>query len=360
MYGLAQLDPIPDCNRMMEMQILIVTGPSGVESRNNERYRRILDFNGIAHATANPAQICAGQLDRETTHCIYYYSHRDSDKQFADAFLPFLERSMGIACFPSANERAFFDNKSAQAIASRYADLSFVDSRVFFTFQDSVDFAENATYPLVAKLSSGAGSGNVVLIRNRREAERAINRLFYGTVPFAFGLLHTPIEARVNRLKNSIKGLLRDQRYQSDYWASNSQHIIFQEFLPKNAYDTRITIVGDRAYGYRRNNRPGDFRASGSGLNEIDPSLIDQEMIEMSFTIADRLEMRSIAIDFLYDTEGRPRATEIGYRYVTEYLHKCPGTWDRGINWIPGHIWPETLHVKALTGNEEIEEPTDL
>lgn len=29
--------------------------------------------------------------------------------------------------------------------------------------------------------------------------------------------------------------------------------------------DTRVTVIGHCAFGYRRYNRPGDFRASGSG-----------------------------------------------------------------------------------------------
>lgn len=43
------------------------------------------------------------------------------------------------------------------------------------------------------------------------------------------------------------------------------KYVYFQDFIPGNDFDTRVTIIGDRAFGFTRNVRPGDFRASGSG-----------------------------------------------------------------------------------------------
>src|SRR5690606_15154424 len=43
-------------------------------------------------------------------------------------------------------------------------------------------------------------------------------------------------------------------------------YLYFQEFMPKNEFDTRLIVIGNRCFGIRRYNRTGDFRASGSGL----------------------------------------------------------------------------------------------
>ena len=51
-------------------------------------------------------------------------------------------------------------------------------------------------------------------------------------------------------------------------------YLLVQEFLPGNGFDTRITVIGNRAFGFRRFNRPDDFRASGSGRIDWNPAAI--------------------------------------------------------------------------------------
>ena len=52
---------------------------------------------------------------------------------------------------------------------------------------------------------------------------------------------------------------------------SQRSYILWQEFIPDNQRDFRVTIIGRRyAFVFWRNNRPGDFRASGSGLIDYD------------------------------------------------------------------------------------------
>jgi hypothetical protein len=51
---------------------------------------------------------------------------------------------------------------------------------------------------------------------------------------------------------------------------------LLQEFCPNNAGDYRLTVIGDEVTTIGRKNRPGDFRASGSGnlyICETDPYL---------------------------------------------------------------------------------------
>ena len=44
----------------------------------------------------------------------------------------------------------------------------------------------------------------------------------------------------------------------------------FQEFLPGNAFDTRITAIGNRAFGFLRENRPRDFRARPLDIGQLE------------------------------------------------------------------------------------------
>ncbi len=76
-------------------------------------------------------------------------------------------------------------------------------------------------------------------------------------------------------------------------------YFYIQEFLKGNDFNTRLTIIGKRAFVFRRHNRPGDFRDSGSGLLDYDMNLIGENIIKMAFEIASRIKSQSTAFDIL-------------------------------------------------------------
>src|SRR5262249_20079391 len=101
-----------------------------------------------------------------------------------------------------------------------------------------------------------------------------------------------------------------------------------QEFLPENDSDTRITVIGDRAFGFTRNVRKGDFRASGSGSIDYDLGRIDQRCLPIAFDIARKTGAQSLAFDFVFDRDRRPRVLEVSYAYVAKLVYECAGHWD--------------------------------
>ena len=87
----------------------------------------------------------------------------------------------------------------------------------------------------------------------------------------------------------------------------------FQEFIADNHQDTRVIVVGNRAWASIRICRPGDFRASGSGkLVPIVRSEAGMAPIRIAFETSRRLGCQSMAYDFLTDGEtGRCLISEI-------------------------------------------------
>ncbi len=65
--------------------------------------------------------------------------------------------------------------------------------------------------------------------------------------------------------------------------------------LPGNAFDTRITVIGERAFGFTQNVRPNDSRASGS-RDIVYEHGIDPECIRIGFSIAGRLEFQGMGL----------------------------------------------------------------
>jgi hypothetical protein len=127
----------------------------------------------------------------------------------------------------------------------------------------------------------------------------------------------------------------------------HKNYVLFQEFMPGNAHDTRVTVVGDRAFAYRRFNRPNDFRASGSGNFNTRPSEVDPEFVRLAFRVARELRLQSVAIDGLY--RGTEHVVgEISYAYVSWMVQSCPGQWDDNLRWHEGQLWPEQQQTKLM------------
>lgn len=119
-----------------------------------------------------------------------------------------------------------------------------------------------------------------------------------------------------------------------------------QQFLPDNAFDTRVTIIGNRAFGYRRMNRPGDFRASGSGLQNADftTEKVDIEAVRLAFRAVLSLGADTLSTDILR-CEDRPVLGEVGSAYPAWTVSRCRGHWvlrgdrdDGQLDWVDGEM----------------------
>jgi glutathione synthase/RimK-type ligase-like ATP-grasp enzyme len=123
--------------------------------------------------------------------------------------------------------------------------------------------------------------------------------------------------------------------------AREKGYIYFQNFIPNNEYDTRITIIGNRAFGFRRMVRKNDFRASGSGNINYEVSKIDTKCVEIAFDVAGKLQSQSMAFDFIKDENSNILILEVSYCYLASAIYACSGHWDKQLNWHEGPMWPQ-------------------
>jgi hypothetical protein len=208
------------------------------------------------------------------------------------------------------------------------------------------------------KLSYGFQSANVKLLQTANEAMYWIEQMFtYGVT----SLRQTPALSKIDNLVYRLRSAVRQLRARSLYANLSScelQHGYFyvQEFLRGNEFDTRITIIGNRAFAFRRFNRVDDFRASGSGRIDWDPAKIDSDSIRLAFTVAQRLETQSIGVDILLDGTRRV-LSEISYTYAAWAVRECPGHWrlvgdamDGELVWHFGKVRPEDAIFQDFVG----------
>jgi glutathione synthase/RimK-type ligase-like ATP-grasp enzyme len=210
------------------------------------------------------------------------------------------------------------------------------------------------TFPKVFKLRGGAGSVNVRLVRNKKQAFQLVKK------SFAKGFKRFDRMAYVkDQLRNYFKeknaenlrrifialGRFVFPKINDKMSAREKGYIYFQDFLPGNDFDTRLVVIGNRCFGLRRYNRKNDFRASGSGIVDPNPSLINPECIKIAFEVTNNLNAQCLTFDFLFDN-NIPKITEISYTFTTAFYDICPGYWDSDFNWHEETVNPQYYMIE--------------
>lgn len=263
---------------------------------------------------------------------------------------------MGLKVFPNSATSWHFDDKLAQKYILEAIQAPIPATYVFYDKSSAVEWLHQAKYPLVWKLRRGAGSHNVRLVRDFPTAKSICQKAFRkGINPVPRYL--TDVNMRARKIGSFSELCDKMRRFPQAYLARITQrqqairergYIMFQQFMPNNKTDTRITIIGQRAFGYVRNVRKNDFRASGSGSIDYDRSLVDLECVKTSFLVSEALQTQSVALDFVKDSEGRSYITDVSYGYVPEAVNHTGGYWDRNLQWHEGNYWPEHLILDDL------------
>jgi glutathione synthase/RimK-type ligase-like ATP-grasp enzyme len=281
-------------------------------------------------------------------------------QQIARRLLPVIEREMGLAVYPDQDTCWHYDDKIAQSYLFQAAGIPVPKTWVWYDATLAKEWARDTQYPLVLKLRAGASSENVVLIRSFEDAELWIDKLFGGGV---FRVTQPYLKDRLSfggrRIKVAAKllltGVLPVKKPGEFAWDLHKNYILFQEFLPGNQFDTRIAVIGRRAFGCRRFNRANDFRASGSGNFDCSPEKIDPRVIHLAFDIAKKLRCQSCSIDVLLrGTE--PVISEVSYTCPGYMVQASPGHWELEgdpytgeLIWREGPMWGEAHVADFLT-----------
>jgi len=326
-----------------------VVQPNGVNQSYSDRWLTLAAQAGVSTRVVNA---WSPDLFEQLTGCdgfMWRFGYRAPERPMAQRVLASVEHALGIPVFPSWKSAWHFEDKISQYYLLRAAGIPMPKTWLFWHKEAALAFVRSASFPLVIKLANGYRSGNVRLLKSSDEAEYWVEQLF-GPGIWSFGPRPGGSRPRriVRRAKAAARVLagtpvplpsLRDELQRGYFYA--------QEFLEGNDFDTRVTVIGNRAFAYRRMNRPGDFRASGSGRPNWDASQIDLQMVRLAFLTARRLDTQSVAIDAM--RRGTERVLgEISYTYVSWMVHDCTGHWvlngepETGdLEWVEGHMAPD-------------------
>lgn len=335
----------------------------GKFSRSLEIYEEILSFNNIDHIRMDSSDINFFDQLRNVQYFIFRWTQYDDYHQQAKTILPIIENVFKKGCFPDQNTCWHYDDKIKQYYLLKSSGFPVVDSYVFWNYRKAINWMKNAQYPVVFKLKGGAGSTNVILVKSFKSGRKIVRKMFQKGVKNqkigsrdALQNKYFNLGKKVRRIGGDILRFIRGED-PNKFWQIHKNYVYFQKYLPENKYDTRITTIGDRAFGFIRYVRPGDFRASGSGLIDYDINKIDSRCIEIALEISKHLKFQTMAYDFIFDGKGNPKICEISYNYLDNAVFNCPGYWDEKLNWHRGHYWPQYFHLMDLLKSEDLQQP---
>jgi glutathione synthase/RimK-type ligase-like ATP-grasp enzyme len=321
----------------------------------SKKYEEALIGSNLPYTIIDPNSYSLIDDLKACTHLIFRHSQGDTDAQLYDLIYNMAKR-LKVKCMPEYDTFWAYENKVREYYMLKMNGFPIVESRIFWNSGPATEYLKSAKYPFIAKLSKGAGSENVVMVKSFDEAEKIVKQVFHRGVKKKGlkngtnlkGFSHRKFfEYSKAKIRKALiyAGLYKDKTAYPE-WQIQKDSVIFQKFLPGNSYDTRITIIGKRAFGFRRSVRKNDFRASGSGIVNYDPSKIDLQFVRIAFEISRKLNFTTMAYDCIYDENRLPFINEISYCFVADNLHKCPGYWDEHLLWHEGRQWPQYYQIE--------------
>lgn len=272
---------------------------------------------------------------------------------------------MGLKVFPNSQTCWSFDDKISQKYLLEAIGAPLIPTYVFYDEKTAMEWIDQTTFPKVFKLSKGAGSANVALITSTHEARARVKQAFgKGFKPIS-GYLRENIyrfKSRERRKKHDwIAKIKRTPQSLANIYRTNKKmgreigYIYFQDFIPDNLFDTRVTVIGNRAFGFTRKVRQNDFRASGSGDIDYNTDTVRPQCIQIAFDVAKKLNTQSLAFDFVLDDKKNPLITEISYTYLADAVYRCDGFWNDQLHWHQQRVWPQDAIIADLI--EQIQKP---
>jgi hypothetical protein len=330
----------------------------------SKKYIQILDFNQISWIQLDINDTDFWEKVKQCTHFIYHWGGSPDHHQIGRSIMPVIEKELNVRCFPEQRTTWHHDDKIRQYFLMRAQGFPIIESWIFWEKPQALTWLKNsAGYPLVFKLKSSAGSKDVVLVKNYRHAKKITRRMFgkgilLGHVPGNFPLQLKDFKWR-NFIDKTLKIIYRFYKgYDVNFqWQREKNNVLFQKYLPHNEFDTRITVIGNRAFAFRRFNRQNDFRSSGSGKINHETDKIDPDLIKLALRVSNSMGFQSMAYDFLWDENHQPVFCEISYTYQDLAVFKCPGYWDKNMNWHEGHNWPQFFHLQDLLQMPDLKQP---
>lgn len=244
-----------------------------------------LQSNGFAVSILDIEEL-ATSLDwsKLTSTVLLLGSHQNLEiKQYLNDIVSIAALTCNARFLPRPELLIAHENKGVQALLGKTLALQIPEQKYRLT-------SEVLERTVVVKHVTGAGS-QMVFVAERCETYK--NKLL------KTGLILLTVRDLFFYLKFPIKRLLRWKYFTKEYIQYNSRYFrhVTQSLLASPGFDFKVLVFYDRVYVLKREQRAGDFRASGSGRFEfVRPSL---ELVDFALDFRKTLETPYVSLDVI-------------------------------------------------------------
>lgn len=231
---------------------------------------------------------------------VLYQSTEDPDLKYKDYIEDILLglRMGGVRLVPCFEYFRAHHNKVFMEILREMMDYrGSIKSLHFGTLEELINSKYEFPYPVVVKPGAGSKSENISLAHDKKQLHKISSKI---SSSFTF----------VNIVR-ALKSIANLKPYKPI--SNNRKKFIIQEFIPKLSGDYKILVYGEKYYVVRRENRPGDFRASGSGLLSF-PKVVPSELLDFAQSVFKKSNTPFMGMD-IADSNGKLYLIE--FQFVT-------------------------------------------
>ena len=237
----------------------------------------------------------------------------------------FMERHLGKLVVPNFNSIWHFESKIAQSYLFALDEVPTPRTTACFALEDARRQLAAETLPLVFKRSQGRPASTSGWSAARARPNRPCAR------PSAPAVRRGPQQRRLAAIHLAAapgKALVLDAALGPVRGKGAAGQRLLAEFLADNPADMKIIAIGDRyAYGFWRNDRIGDFRASGGGRIDL-ARPIPAKVLDCCLKLNQRWDVDSMGYDVLLK-DGKPVIIEMSYGYYDTVPWKSAGYYQR-------------------------------
>ncbi len=192
-------------------------------------------------------------------------------------------------------------------------------SRYYGTYEEYLQDFTSDSFPVVFKSATGSKASNVFIAHSKDEANAVAKKI--SSTPSTFN-------ASLRRLSLAdANGFLPI--------SNNRNKFIVQDYIPGVPGDYKVLVYGGRYFTFYRENRPNDFRASGT-MDFVFVDTLPDAVLDFANQVYDSFDVPFISLDIGYDRNQcylfEFQFVEFGQRAVqrsNHYFQKKESGWER-------------------------------
>ncbi|HAL92746.1 MAG TPA: hypothetical protein DCM68_06960 [Verrucomicrobia bacterium] len=262
------------------------------------KMKALFEKSGFSVRVATFGGLDLGQ-DFRGKYVVYQTSEKKGPfyKHYVEDVVYWLERH-GAICLPPFEHLKAHHNKCYMEMMRRdfkNPELKSLRSWCFGSVEEAVA-GMPSQFPVVLKQVAGSGSEGVFLARNPEEYRRharAISQTALGP-----GWPAVALEGLKQAIRRGLSPVVAKYRKTDP---PVRQPVVVQEFVPNLAGDYKVVVFGGKYYILYRQNREGDFRASGGGRLFVVPEADREGLLDFARKVVEEIDFPMLGLDIAFD-----------------------------------------------------------